>query len=141
MKQVNNLSFSDNIVDSKQTDNKPNQSNENNHCPDQLQKKESDPLIAMNTDSKGTLNQGLDNASVEEEDNELPVTLLDRVIAFLLLILPFSQIITWGQEQLDGVLPQSIANMGVLVGIIVFLLAVGRLSKIIYGYRLKFFPR
>jgi len=81
------------------------------------------------------------DASPNVEENELPVQFLDRVIAFLLLILPFSMIITWGQEQLDGVMPQSIAHLGVLVGIIVILLAVGRLSKVVYGYRVKLCPR
>jgi hypothetical protein len=141
MKQVNNFPFSDNIVDGKQTDAKPNQSTGNDHGPNRLQGKEADRLSVMDNDSKAALEQGLDNSIVEEEYNELPVTLLDRVIAFLVLILPFSQIITWGQEQLDGVLPQSIANMGVLVGIIVFLLAVGRLSKIVCSYRIKYYPR
>lgn len=73
----------------------------------------------------------------DSDPEESSVSLLDRAVAALILILPFSKLIEWAQDKLHDILPQSIANMAVLVGIILFLLATGRLSKTIYYYRLK----
>lgn len=75
------------------------------------------------------------------ETEELPVSFLDRAIAALILMLPFSKLIEWSQDKLHDHLPQSIANISVLVGIILFLVATGRLSKTIYHYRLKFIAK
>ncbi len=74
----------------------------------------------------------------DSEIDEPSVSLLDRAVAALILILPFSKLIEWAQDKLHDILPQSIANMAVLVGIILFLVATGRLSKTIYYYRMKF---
>ena len=73
----------------------------------------------------------------DSEIDEPSVSLLDRAVAALILILPFSKLIEWAQDKLHDILPQSIANMAVLVGIILFLVATGRLSKTIYYYRMK----
>ncbi len=65
----------------------------------------------------------------------LPITLLDRVIAFVVLILPFSYLIDWIQEITQGKISQSINNIIVLIGIVLFLVVVGWLSKWIYFWR------
>ena len=88
--------------------------------------------------------QGLRNREMEISDpntnleqEEPASTFLDKLIAFLVLIYPFSKFIEFLQDQLHDRLPQSIANISVLIGIIGFLVAIGWLAKVIYTYRLK----
>jgi len=73
----------------------------------------------------------------DSEIDEPSVSLLDRAVAALILIFPFSKLIEWAQDKLLAIVSESIAHMAVLVGIILFLLAAGRLSKTIYYYRRK----
>jgi flagellar biogenesis protein FliO len=72
--------------------------------------------------------------ALEEED---PVNFSDRVIAFLILILPFSWSIDKIQELLLEHVSQFVGRMAVLVGLIAFLVLVGWLSKRIHAYRKK----
>jgi hypothetical protein len=72
--------------------------------------------------------------SLEDED---PINFSDRVIAFLILILPFSWSIDKTQELLLDKVSPFIAHMAVLVGLIAFLLLVGWLSKRVHEYRKK----
>ena len=69
---------------------------------------------------------------VEDEDS---INFSDRLIAFLILILPFSWSVDKLQEVLQDKVSQYISNMAVLVGLIAFLLLVGWLSKRVHAYR------
>ena len=73
----------------------------------------------------------------DSEIDEPSVSLLDRAVAALILIVPFGILIDWAQDKLLAIVSESIAHMAVLVGIILFLLVTGRLSKTIYYYRRK----
>jgi hypothetical protein len=73
----------------------------------------------------------------DSEIDEPSVSLLDRAVAALILIIPFGLLIDLAQTKLLAIVSESIAHMAVLVGIILFLVATGRLSKTIYYYRLK----
>jgi hypothetical protein len=69
---------------------------------------------------------------LEDED---PINFSDRVIAFLILILPFSWSIDKAQELLLDKVTEFVSHMAVLVGLIAFLLLVGWLSKRVHAYR------
>ena len=69
---------------------------------------------------------------LEDEDH---INFSDRLIAFLILILPFSWSVDKLQEVLQDKVSQYISNMAVLVGLIAFLLLVGWLSKRVHAYR------
>lgn len=69
---------------------------------------------------------------LEEED---PINFSDRVIAFVILILPFSWSIDKLQELLLDKTSEFVSHMAVLVGLIAFLVLVGWLSKRIHTYR------
>ncbi len=69
---------------------------------------------------------------LEDED---PINFSDRVIAFLILILPFSWSIDKAQELLLDKVTEFVSHMAVLVGLIAFLLLVGWLSKRVHSYR------
>ena len=90
---------------------------------------------------KDDANQEPCATAVSEEDDEPSSTFLDKAIAFLVLIYPFSKLIELLQDLLHDRLPQSIANISVLIGIIGFLVAIGWLAKIVYTYRLKLFSK
>ena len=66
---------------------------------------------------------------------EDPVSFSDRAIAFLILILPFSWSIDKAQELLEDKVSQFVNHMVVFIGLIVFLVLVGWLSKRIHVYR------
>lgn len=69
------------------------------------------------------------------EENPDPVAFLDRLIAFFILIGPFSFLVSYAQELLADYVPTTVNNMMVLAGIIGFLLAVGYLSRKIHAFR------
>lgn len=69
---------------------------------------------------------------LEDED---PINFSDRLIAFLILILPFSWSIDKAQELLLDLVTPFVSHMAVLVGLIAFLVLVGWLSKRIHAYR------
>jgi hypothetical protein len=69
---------------------------------------------------------------LEDED---PINFSDRVIAFVILILPFSWSIDKLQELLLDRTSEFVSHMAVLVGLIAFLVLVGWLSKRIHAYR------
>jgi len=73
--------------------------------------------------------------SSEAQEEEIQAGFIDRAIPFAVLIWPFSYIISTCQEFLRPRFPTMISNLSVLVGIIVFLLAVGWLSKRMYRFR------
>ncbi len=73
--------------------------------------------------------------SEEAGEDEIQATFIDRVIPFVLLIWPFSYLISACQEFLRPLVPTMISNLSVLVGIIAFLLAVGWLSKRVHRFR------
>lgn len=90
-------------------------------------------------ESAGLAGQVAPQANQDDSGMDEPsVSLLDRAVAALILIVPFGILIDWAQDKLLELLPESIAHMAVLVGIILFLVATGRLSKTIYFYRMKF---
>jgi hypothetical protein len=69
------------------------------------------------------------------EDEPEPVAFIDRLIAFFILIGPWSLLLSYGQDLLGDYVTSWVNNMMVLVGIIVFLIAVGYLSKKVYAFR------
>lgn len=75
------------------------------------------------------------SAVIDPPDEPVEARFLDRVIAFSLLIWPFSYVISRSQELLHPILPRMLANLSVLVGLIGFLLLVGWLSKRVYRIR------
>ena len=94
---------------------------------------------------KDNANQEPCATAVSEEDDEPSSTFLDKAIAFLVLIYPFSKLIAFVQDlildRFHDWLPESIAKISVLIGIIGFLVAIGWLAKIVYSYRLKLFSK
>ena len=73
----------------------------------------------------------------EPEEEVIDVTFLDRVLAFLALIYPFSLLVDKMQELLQDMFATSINNMLVLVCLIVFLVLVNRVAKFVYALRTK----
>jgi hypothetical protein len=69
---------------------------------------------------------------LEEEDH---INFSDRVIAFVILILPFSWSIDKAQDLLLDKVSEFVSHMAVLVGLIAFLVLVGGLSKRVHAYR------
>lgn len=69
---------------------------------------------------------------LEDEDH---INFSDRVIAFVILILPFSWSIDKAQELLLDKVTEFVSHMAVLVGLIAFLVLVGWLSKRVHAYR------
>lgn len=88
---------------------------------------------ATDTAREASLSQ--DHEQSREQPQEEFVTFLDRCIGFILLVGPWSYMTARAQELLQGLLPVKIINMVVLAGIIVFLVAVGGLSKRIHRFR------
>ena len=87
------------------------------------------------TDTNKTPDEpGIPDAQEQVEDED-PINFSDRVIAFLILILPFSWSVDKLQEVLQDKVSQYVSNMGVLVGLIAFLVLVGWLSKRVHEYR------
>jgi hypothetical protein len=76
---------------------------------------------------------------VEEEPQEevIDVTLLDRILACLALIYPFSLLVDKMQELLLGRVAGSVNNMLVLASIIGFLVLVNSVAKRLYAWRQK----
>jgi hypothetical protein len=73
----------------------------------------------------------------EFEDEEEPVQFLDRLIAFFLLIGPWSILIVKFQELLGDMISNWTHNMILLAAMVGFLIAVGYLSKWVHRYRKK----
>jgi hypothetical protein len=69
----------------------------------------------------------------EEEPD--PVEFLDRVIAFLIIIGPFSYLVAWMQEKFADMVSISVHNMILLAAIIGFLVLVGYASKKVHKIR------
>jgi hypothetical protein len=67
-----------------------------------------------------------------------PVEFLDRVIAFVVLIGPFSYMVAWLQSEFADAVSLSVHNMIMLVGIIAFLVLVGYASKRVHRIRKRF---
>ncbi len=74
-----------------------------------------------------------------EEEPE-PVEFLDRVIAFLAIVGPFSYLVAWLQEKFADLVSVYVHNMILLAAIIVFLIVVGYASKGIYRIRKRVMP-
>jgi membrane protein YdbS with pleckstrin-like domain len=85
-----------------------------------------------------TLRGTLENPAVqpEQESEEEIVTFLDRLIAFLLLVGPWSYLTVLLQELLQELVPVKVVNMVVLAGLIFFLVAVGWLSRRVRRFRM-----
>jgi len=77
---------------------------------------------------------GSPDAQKQLEDED-PINFSDRVIAFLILILPFSWSIDKAQELLLDLVTPFVSHMAVLAGLIAFLVLVGWLSKRVHAYR------
>jgi len=67
-----------------------------------------------------------------------PVEFVDRVIAFLLIIGPFSYVVAWLQSEFADMVSLSVHNMIMLVAIIGFLLLVGKASKRVHRVRKRY---
>lgn len=72
----------------------------------------------------------------ELEDQDM-VNFSDRVIAFLILVLPFSVFVDRVQALLLDYVSQYVNNMIVLAALIGFLVLVGWLSKKVHAFRNK----
>lgn len=67
-----------------------------------------------------------------------PVEFLDRVIAFALIIGPFSYLVAWLQSEFADLVSLSVHNMIMLIAIILFLVLVGYASKGVHRIRKRF---
>lgn len=74
-----------------------------------------------------------DEANYEEE----PIEFLDRLVAFFLVIGPWSILIVKFQELLGDMVTDWTHNMILLAAIVIFLLVVGYVSKWVFRYRKK----
>jgi hypothetical protein len=63
------------------------------------------------------------------------VPLLDKAIAFVILSIPFSALLVWVQELLAEHFSKSVTNIVLLIGIVTFLLSIGKAAKWINYYR------
>lgn len=72
-----------------------------------------------------------------EPDEEELTPLVDKVIAFVLLAIPFSAFLAWVQDLLIERFSRSITNIVLLVGIVTFLLSLGQVAKRIHRFRTK----
>jgi|GEM_PF-1104442 len=72
---------------------------------------------------------------VPPEEPEEDVRFVDRVIAFVVLVVPFTFLTVWVQSLLKDRVSLSIHNMVMLAGIVGFLLLVGKASRWISPYR------
>jgi len=98
------------------------------------------------TDDKNTVRPADDKGGSEEQGNVAPdqgpepqpVEFLDRVIAFLLLIGPFSYLVAWLQSEFAEMVSLSVHNMIMLVAIIAFLILVGYVSKRVHRVRKRY---
>jgi len=75
--------------------------------------------------------------SGEFADEEEPVEFLDRLIAFFLIIGPWSILIVKVQELLGNMISDWTHNMILLAAIVIFLIVVGYVSKWIHRGRRK----
>jgi hypothetical protein len=70
------------------------------------------------------------------EEEEL-TPLIDKVIAFVLLAIPFSAFLAWIQDLLIERFSRSVAHIVLLIGIVTFLLSLGNVAKRIHRYRTR----
>jgi len=73
----------------------------------------------------------------DSADEEEPVEFLDRLIAFFLIIGPWSILIVKVQELLGNMISDWTHNMILLAAIVIFLIVVGYVSKWIHRGRRK----
>jgi len=73
----------------------------------------------------------------EGMDEEEPIEFLDRLIAFLILIGPWSILIAKAQELLGNMISDWTHNMILLAAIVIFLIVVGYVSRHIHRLRRK----
>jgi hypothetical protein len=73
----------------------------------------------------------------ESVDEEEPIEFLDRLIAFLILIGPWSILIAKAQELLGNLISDWTHNMILLAAIVAFLIVVGYVSKHVHRFRKK----
>ncbi|MBI4962739.1 MAG: hypothetical protein HY913_05620 [Desulfomonile tiedjei] len=71
------------------------------------------------------------------EPEEEPIAFLDRLIAFFIVIGPWSLLIVEVQELLGNRISDWTHNMILLAAIVIFLLVVGYLSKWVFRFRKK----
>jgi len=74
---------------------------------------------------------------LEPEGEEEQVEFLDRLIAFFIVIGPWSLLIVKAQELLGSMISDWTHNMILLAAIVIFLIVVGYVSKHIHGFRKK----
>lgn len=80
------------------------------------------------------------NSEKEEQTSaELPeieqTSFLDKVIAFGVLVLPFSWVLVWIRDQLESHVSKSVNNIVFLIGIVAFLMLVGKVAERVRDYR------
>ena len=73
----------------------------------------------------------------ESVDDEEPIEFLDRLIAFFIVIGPWSLLIVKAQELLGNMISDWTHNMILLAAIVIFLIVVGYVSKHVYRLRKK----
>ncbi len=64
-----------------------------------------------------------------------PTSFLDKVVAFGILVFPFSWVLVSIRDQLESHVTKSVNNIVFLVGIVAFLLVVGKAAERIRDYR------
>lgn len=80
----------------------------------------------------------IDDARQRPEDeilDEESTSFLDKVIAFGALVLPFSWVLVWIRDQLEAHVSKSVNNIIFLVGIVAFLMLVGKVAERVRDYR------
>jgi hypothetical protein len=75
------------------------------------------------------------NPEADSQDIHIPFS--DRLIAFVILLGPFCLFADKAQALTLQYASQYVNNIVILLSIVLFLFAVGRLSHVVYGYRTK----
>lgn len=94
------------------------------------------------TDNQGTVQPPDDQTTPPDEaapppPQREPVAFLDRAIAFILIIGPFSYLVAWLQQEFADMISIRTHNMIMLAAIIVFLIVVAYASRGIHKIRKK----
>jgi hypothetical protein len=91
------------------------------------------------SDRNTPLESSVDGEKEGQTSAELPeveqTSFLDKVIAFGVLVFPFSWVLVSIRDQLESHVSKSVNNIVFLTGIVAFLLVVGKVAERVRDYR------
>lgn len=95
----------------------------------------SDPVSELNAPVETNASDRGQRPLEEEISGREPASFAEKAMAFGALVLPFSWLLVWIRDQLEGFVSKSVSNIVLLIGIVVFLLVVGKVAERIRVYR------